>query len=131
MLGKETSLRVAIPYTAMYSTLPAKLRTMEVTINNNLNLNHNIDYVCTKTISNTAFLQRNLSSCPGKRRSCVTHRHQVKYSCSVWDPLPRPTPNKLESVQRSAARYVLTDYQTTSSVPSMIQQLGGGNHYNK
>lgn len=72
MLGKETSLRVAIPYTAMYLTLPAKLRTMEVTINNNLNLNHNIDYVCTKTISNTAFLQRNLSSCPGKRRSCVT-----------------------------------------------------------
>lgn len=51
-------------------------------------------------------------------------RHPVKYSCSVWDPLPRPTPNKLESAQRSAARYVLTDYQTTSRVPSMIQQLG-------
>lgn len=36
-------------------------------------------------------------------------------------PFTQTNSNKLESVQRSAARYVLADYQ--SSVPSMTQQL--------
>ena len=45
-------------------------------------------------------------------------------SSTVWDPYTKSNINKLESVQRRAARYVLDDYQTTSSVTAMLQQLG-------
>lgn len=60
-------------------SLTTKAKYLEVTITNNLNLNHHIDYVCKKTIPNTAFLQRNLPSCPRKTKElCYTMiRHQV------------------------------------------------------
>lgn len=59
---------------------------------------------------------------PGKPRNCAT-----QWSGTRWmllfsvGPFTQTNSNKLESVQRSAARYVLADYQ--SSVPSMTQQL--------
>ena len=48
----------------------------------------------------------------------------MEYSSSVWDPHTQRNVNKLEAVQRRAARAVLKDYSRTSSVTSMLQQLG-------
>jgi hypothetical protein len=42
-----------------------------------------------------------------------------------WDPYTHDNINKLEMVQRRAARYVQNNYHTTSSVTSMIDTLGG------
>jgi hypothetical protein len=59
-----------------------------VTICNNLSWNSHISTIC-KTNNTTAFLRRNLSSCP--RNTKITSyttfvQPQVEYSSSVWDP---------------------------------------------
>ena len=50
---------------------------------------------------------------------CVT---KVAY-CIVWSPHTDLDINKLESVQRRAARWVTRDYQYTSSLSTMLQDL--------
>jgi hypothetical protein len=47
-------------------------------------------------------------------------RPKLEYSCSIWDPYTHDNINKLEMVQRWAARYVQNNYHNTSSVTSMI-----------
>jgi hypothetical protein len=51
-------------------------------------------------------------------------RPKLEYSCSIWDPYTHDNINKLEMVQRRAARYVQNNYHNTSSVTSMIATLG-------
>ena len=74
-----------------------------------------------------SFLQRNLSSCPKdiKEVSYKTLvRPQLEYAATVWDPSTKTGINKVEAVQRCAARFCHNDYRRTSSVTSMIQHLG-------
>ena len=74
-----------------------------------------------------SFLQRNLSSCPKdiKEVSYKTLvRPQIEYAATVWDPSTKTGINKVEAVQRLAARFCHNDYRRTSSVTSMIQNLG-------
>jgi hypothetical protein len=44
----------------------------------------------------------------------------LEYACSVWDPHLNSTNNKIEMVQRRAARYVTNRQQNTSSVGDNI-----------
>ena len=79
-----------------------------------------------KTIS---FLQHYISSCPKdiKEASCKTHvrpRLHVEYAATVWGPATKTGINMVEAVQRSAARFCQNDHRRTSSVTSMIQNLG-------
>jgi hypothetical protein len=41
----------------------------------------------------------------------------------IWSPSKKDIINKVEAVQRRAARFVTGDYQSTSSVPAMLQQF--------
>jgi hypothetical protein len=41
----------------------------------------------------------------------------------VWDPHTAQNTQKLEAVQRRPARFVMNNYQQTSSVTSMLQTL--------
>ena len=43
------------------------------------------------------------------------------YSCfpTVWDPFTQANKTKLEKIQRHFARFILNDYQWTSSVTAM------------
>ena len=62
---------------------------------------------------------------PSRRNATTTLvRPQVEYSATVWDPHTSATINKLEAVQRRAARFVSSDYSPTSSVTSMLDRLG-------
>ena len=47
----------------------------------------------------------------------------LEYACTVWDPHTQLNIDKLESVQRRAARFVLHRYHNTSSVSEMIAKL--------
>ena len=66
--------------------------------------------------------------CPGDiiKDKCYTTyvRPIVEYASSVWDPNTQKYINKLEAVQRRAARYVFSDYQRESSPSSMQLRLG-------
>ena len=89
--------------------------------------NAHIDNVSKKANNTTAFLHRNLSSCPKHVKvSCYRTfaRPQVEYGATVWDRHTTVNIIKLEGVQNRAARFVTSDYSYTSSVTSMINDLG-------
>ena len=48
----------------------------------------------------------------------------LEYASSVWDPYTQGNKDKLEAVQRRAARFVCSNYHRTSSVTRMIEELG-------
>ena len=59
------------------------------TLTNNLSWNTHIDRITKKASNTTAFLSRNLSSCPkATREACYKTfvRPQVEYAATVWDP---------------------------------------------
>ena len=47
-----------------------------------------------------------------------------EYSTAAWSPWNRRNMNNIESIPRGAARFVSSDYDRTSSVTSMIKELG-------
>ena len=80
-----------------------------------------------KANSTLAFLWRNLKACPPKLRVTAYFslvRSSLEYSSAVWDPFRQKNINKLEKIQRSAARFVTQNYRQTASVTSLIQNLG-------
>ena len=50
-------------------------------------------------------------------------RPRIEYCASVWDPHTQSAIQKIEMVQRRAARYVLRRYHNTSSVSDMLEQV--------
>jgi len=47
----------------------------------------------------------------------------MEYASAVWDLYYNVDVDKLEKIQRRAARWVLSDYNRTSSVTQMLDQL--------
>ena len=73
------------------------------------------------------FLRRNLkvSSIQIKTQAYfIFVRPILENSYTVWDPYTATQINKLEMIQRRAARYVLHRHHNTSSVTNMLQTLG-------
>ena len=60
----------------------------------------------------------------GRSRYCyhTMVRPIIEYGGIIWDP--STTHNRLEMVQRMAVRLFMGDYHTTSSVTTMMEQLG-------
>ena len=50
-------------------------------------------------------------------------RPLVEYVSSVWDPYIQGNIQKVDMVQREAARYVTNKHQNISSVSDMLQSL--------
>ena len=103
-----------------------KAKYLGVNISNNLSWNHHINSVCKKANNTTAFLRRNLASCPRSiKDKCYKTmvRPQVEYASSVWDPHTQRNINRVEQVQRRAARFVTNNYSSTSSVTAMLDRL--------
>ena len=48
---------------------------------------------------------------------------QLEYGSTKWSPHTNQDINKLENVQRRAARWVMQNYQQSSSVTAMLQDL--------
>ena len=97
-----------------------------VTIDNKLCWNNHIDNICNKANGSLAFLRRNLKISQTHIRAntyTTLVRPQLEYA-AVWDPYTEQNQDKLEMVQRRAARYAFNDYGGFSHVTPMIQQLG-------
>ena len=47
----------------------------------------------------------------------------MEYASCVWDPTTKKNITKVESVQRSAARYIMNNYSRDSSVNNMLSDL--------
>ena len=48
----------------------------------------------------------------------------LEYAATIWDPYEKQLKEKLESIQRRAARFVLNKHQRTESVTTMLETLG-------
>ena len=116
---------------------PYKLHNMElisassakylgITITKDLNWSKHIENITSKATSSLRFIQRNIktNNVKVKQAAYLTYvRPQLEYCSSVWHPWQKSLTNNLERVQRSAARYVMNDYQYTSSVTEMLNAL--------
>ena len=83
-----------------------------------------IDYITSKANSTLSFLCRNINiSNPRVKEQSYTTlvRPVLEYSQTVWDPYTAGGVNKIESVQRRAARFTLS--RRTSSVSAMLAEL--------
>ena len=48
----------------------------------------------------------------------------IQYSCSVWHPHKKSNKDKIEKVQRRAARFVSNNFRRKASVSEMLHNLG-------
>ena len=98
-----------------------------VTITNNLSWSEHITKIINKANSIRTFLQRNLSQCQRSVKSACYNtyvRPTLEYASTVWSPHLLCDINRIEMVQRRSARFVYNDFTRTSSVTSMINNLG-------
>jgi len=68
------------------------------------------------------FLHRNLKCCPAHMKaSCYKSLVVpiIEYGSTVWDPHLQKDINKVEKIQRRAARFVKNDYSWSTSVTSL------------
>ena len=99
-----------------------------VHITNDLTWNKHIHQITATANRTLAFVRRNLYSCPQHiKKSAYTTlvRPLLEYSSSVWDPHTKTLVNKIEMVQRRAARLCHNDYKTIEKgcVSEMIRKL--------
>ena len=97
-----------------------------IKIAKDLRWNNHIEYVTAKATNSLNFLRRNIQIGNSKIKSIAYQtlvRPQLEYCQTVWDPYTQELKNKLEMVQRRAARFTLSNYSPTSSVNSMLEKL--------
>ena len=97
-----------------------------VTIREDLRWDSQIRNVLGKANKSLGFLRRNLrvrSKALKEQAYTALVRPCLEYASSVWDPYTDAHIQKLESVQRRAARWVVSRYRQTSSVSDMLQDL--------
>ena len=97
-----------------------------VTLQHRLDWDDHINSIWTKANKVLGFLRRNLkiSSPSIKAKAYKTFvRPILEYCSSVWDPYEKQHKEKLENIQRRAARYVLNKYHRTASVTTMLDTL--------
>ena len=75
-----------------------------------------------------AFLKRNLYSCNQQIRNqaymlYIYIRSILEYASTVWEPYTKSSTEKLEAIQRCAARFVVSDYDYSSSISNILNQL--------
>ena len=100
-----------------------------ITISDDLKLGTHIDNVTKKANSTLDFLRRNLHHCPQpcrKNAYLALFRSKLEYGSVVWDPCLKCDIDRLERVQRSAARFITRDYKSSEEecVTKMLTDLG-------
>ena len=80
-----------------------------------------------KAHSKLSFLRRNLKGCTEKLKQTAYFSliySFMEYGATVWDPYQKYNSDKIERVQRRAARFVKSGYSRYSSVSDMLDVLG-------
>ena len=73
------------------------------------------------------YVRRNLWACPEKLKESAYNsivRPQTEYACASWDPYLKKNIKDIERIQRSAARFVKSNYERTKgTVTKLIENL--------
>ena len=97
-----------------------------MTISDDFKWSSHISSITKKANQQLGFVRRNTRKLPQSFREVAYKslvRPHLEYCSSVWDPHINLDTQKLERIQRQAARYVTGDYKRTSSVTEMMQIL--------
>ena len=97
-----------------------------ITITSDLSWNKHIATVTSKANKALGFVKRNIHSSSElikTRAYQAIVRPSLEYATCVWDPHTQIAKQKLEAVQRRAARYVTRRYHNTSSVTNVLRHL--------
>ena len=95
-------------------------------INDKLSWANHINITCTKANQVLGLVRRNFYSCSPHVKDIVYKtivRPKLEYCASIWDPYQQTYKDKLEAVQRRAARFVCKEYRRSYSVSAMIAKL--------
>ena len=85
-----------------------------------------IDSMCAKANGTLGFLKRNLKISSQKIKEAAYNiyvRPILEYASSVWDPHTQQNIDRIEAIQRRAARFVKNRYRNTSSVSKMLEDM--------
>lgn len=102
------------------------VKYLGVTINNDLSWASHITNICSAAERKLWFLRRKLRLAPTsvKLSAFLTIvRPTLEYASVIWDPHHKGLIEKLEKVQRKAARFILSRYSRTDSVSNMLEIL--------
>ena len=105
----------------------ASARYLGVDIANDLSWKPHISRITNNANKSLGFLRRNLKAKNPELRELTYKaivRPQLEYAAPVWDPYIQEDIQRIEMVQRRAARWVLSDYSPYSSVSDMLGRLG-------
>ena len=99
-----------------------------VTITSDLKWNEHIDNITATANRTLGFIRRNLHSCSQHVKDSAYKtlvRQSLENSSSAWDPHTKILINKVESIQKRAARFVTGDYTSRSpgSMTDMLKKL--------
>ena len=97
-----------------------------ITISDTLSWNSHINNISKKANGTINFLHRNFKNCSPKVKAglYLTYvRPSLEYCSSVWDPHTSLNIDKLEGVQRRAARFVYNKFSREIRVTPMLQDL--------
>ena len=99
-----------------------------VEISDKLRWDQHIDNVTSKANRTLGFVRRNLSKCPKDIKDQAYKslvRPHLEYASAVWDPYRQCHIDKIEMVQRKAARFVTNTYsREPGTVTNILQSLG-------
>ena len=98
-----------------------------VTISKDLSWNSHIENITVHANRTLGFVKRNIKTKNQEIRTIAYNtlvRPQVEYASAVWSPYTKENMNKIEMLQRRAARWVCNDYSLYSSVTDMLSNLG-------
>ena len=97
-----------------------------LTFTSNLSWSKHISGVTARANKILGLIRRNLRGCSRKLKEQAYMslvRPHLEYTCPVWSPYHQNDINKIENIQRQAARFVLHRYRRQDSVSSMLQEL--------
>ena len=107
--------------------LVSSAKYLGVIIDSKLNFNEHVDCICKKANTTRAFVHRNTKNCPMKVKALAYKtlvRPQLEYASSVWAPHTHCNIDRIEAVQRRAARSTMKDW----SRPSNQSAVSGTTH---
>ena len=104
------------------------IKYLGVSISQDLRWDAHVNNTVSKANRTLGFLRRNLSvgNTKIKQQAYMSLvQPGLEYASTVWNPYTETLKNKLEMVQRRAARFVLHRYRRTASVGTMMHLLTG------
>jgi hypothetical protein len=98
-----------------------------ITITSNLKWSDHINKIAKASSSKLGLLRRTLHACSKDVKETAYKalvRPKLEYASCAWNPYLIKDINRLENIQRQAARFVFSDYRRTSSPSQMMSSLG-------